>query len=296
MSIGFDAIGFAAIAGEGLGAGEEVAESQDITQSSRFDNAQTFFGGAVTTTITVNQSTRFDNTNTFYGGVVTLSGGPQTIPQDSRFNNVNTFYGGAITTAITVNQSARFNNTNTFYGGTVSSVGGSQSVTQSARFDNVNTFFGGVITQSGGVQSITQATRFDNQNVFFGGSLSGGVQSSGPGYEWVYLEPRQWWKRKPKDLPIAKAKTKIRRVAKVLDDVAEQQVKAGNVTQASIVDRIRPLIEQMPGFDWRPLYQAILEIRQAEIAKQQADMAVQDAIRRAMEQDEEDIAILLLSM
>jgi hypothetical protein len=248
----------------------------------------------------VSQTARFDNVNTFYGGRVargTLVPLPLEldglgISLDGQNLSIGVFF-----EEWQLYQNARFNNTNTFYGGTVTLASGSQSVTQSARFDNANTFYGGVVSQSGGgVQSITQTARFNNTNVFFGGSLSGGVKSSGPGYEWVYLEPRQWWKRKPKDLPIAKAKAKIRRVAKVLDDVAEQQVEVGNVTQASIVDRIRPLIEQMPGFDWRPLYQAILEIRQAEIAKQQADKAVQDAIRRAIEQDEEDIAILLLSM
>jgi hypothetical protein len=244
----------------------------------------------------------FDNVNTFYGGTVArgtltpmqLELDGQGIALDGQPLQLMVFVeeGGSLS----VMQTARFDNAQTFYGGAVSLASGPQAITQSARFDNANTFYGGVVSQSSGVHLITQTTRFGNQNVFFGGSLSGGIQSSGPGYEWVYLEPRQWWKRKPKDLPIAKAKAKIRRIAKVLDAVAEQQVEAGNVTQASIVDRIRPYIEQMPGFDWRPLYQAILDIRQAEIARQQADKAVQDAIRRAMEQDEEDIAILLLSM
>lgn len=44
--------------------------ARTITQSARFDNAQAFYGGAVTTLRGVTQASRFDNAQTFYGGLV----------------------------------------------------------------------------------------------------------------------------------------------------------------------------------------------------------------------------------
>jgi hypothetical protein len=83
--------------------------------------ADTFGGGVSGQSIT--QSSLFNNSNTFYSGTVALAGGGgQSITQSSRFNNSTTFYGGTVALAIT--QSSRFNNSQAFYGGTVSLAGG----------------------------------------------------------------------------------------------------------------------------------------------------------------------------
>jgi hypothetical protein len=137
-----------------------------VTQSSRFDNAQTFYAGTVTATVTVNQSARFDNVPTFYAGTIAPTVG---VTQSSRFDNGNTFYAGALTTTITVNQSTRFDNTSTFYGGVVTLSGGPQTIPQDSRFNNVNTFYGGAITTT---LTVNQSARFDNAQTFYGGAVS----------------------------------------------------------------------------------------------------------------------------
>ena len=141
-----------------------------ITQSSRFDNTNTFYSGTVSVgAVTVSQTTRFDNTNAFYGGVVSQGGATQNISQSSRFNNANAFYAGTVTPgAVSVTQSARFNNANTFYAGTINT---HITVSQTSRFNNSNAFYGGVVSQTT-AQSISQNDRFNNINQFFGGALS----------------------------------------------------------------------------------------------------------------------------
>jgi hypothetical protein len=125
--------------------------------------------GAGPSAQTITQSARFDNAQTFYGGTVTQPGGAQTVTQTARFDNAQTFYGGAVTTLRTVSQSSRFNNTQAFYGGVVTTLRG---VVQDSRFNNNQTFYGGVVTQPSGPQSVTQATRFNNAQIFYGGTVT----------------------------------------------------------------------------------------------------------------------------
>ena len=105
-------------------------------------------GVAPPSTQTVTQTARFDNAQTFYGGTVSLSGGTQTITQTARFDNANQFYPGTVSQvsgAQTVTQTSRFDNANAFYAGVVSQTGGVQTITQSSRFDNTPVFYGGVV-------------------------------------------------------------------------------------------------------------------------------------------------------
>lgn len=46
---------------------------------------------------TITQTARFDNAQTFYSGTVTQAGGTQTLTQTARFNNAQAFYGGTVT-------------------------------------------------------------------------------------------------------------------------------------------------------------------------------------------------------
>jgi nitrogen regulatory protein PII-like uncharacterized protein len=73
--------------------------TQTLTQTARFNNAQTFYSGTVTQaggTQTLTQTARFNNAQAFYGGTVTQSGGTQTVTQTVRFNNTQIFYGGTV--------------------------------------------------------------------------------------------------------------------------------------------------------------------------------------------------------
>ena len=269
-------------------------ESSGVAQTARFDNVNTFYTGGVARGLLVPMQLELD------GQGIELDGQPLqlmvfveegSILQNTRLNNANTFYGGTVTLggSSSVTQSARFDNANTFYSGAVS-----RTIAQSTRFDNANTFYSGSITQ--GAAQIVQVGRFDNGTVFYGGAIAGGAQSNNLGFLLVDIEPRQWWKRKPKKLPAEKAKVKIKEIAEVLTESFEEP-------QTTIVERIRPLLLDMPGFDWKPLYQAIFEIRQAELKRQrevlaraEAERLIAQAIQKARDQDEEDVAILLLSM
>ena len=71
----------------------------EVTQTSRFDNVNAFFGGKVFgpgATGVIRQTSRFDNASTIYGGKVFGPGASGVIRQTSRFDNVNTFFGGSV--------------------------------------------------------------------------------------------------------------------------------------------------------------------------------------------------------
>lgn len=158
--------------------------SQTATQTSRFDNSQTFYAGTLKQRI--NQGTRFDNAQTFYAGTASNAAGSQTATQTSRFDNAQTFYAGSV--RLRANQSTRFDNAQTFYAGKVNTrpsqntrFNNSQTfyagqanlrLTQGTRFNNSQTFYAGALRLR-----INQGTRFDNAQTFYGGSAS---NASGP--------------------------------------------------------------------------------------------------------------------
>lgn len=73
---------------------ETPAAGGSISQDSRFDAADTFYGGAVT--VALAQASRFDAADTFYAGTVIAD---ETVTQDSRFDADDEFYGGTISAA-----------------------------------------------------------------------------------------------------------------------------------------------------------------------------------------------------
>lgn len=113
--------------------------------------------------------------------------------------------------------------------------------------------------------------------------------------EW---ESPLWWQRKPKRITdeeateaIAKAAAVIR--AKATEQVAEAIPEAQRKGQARRA--IEPAIAQMPGFDWRPMYdRAYSEALTQAILTQ---LSLGDARRRAAvrrQQQDNEIALLLL--
>lgn len=113
-------------------------------------------GGAGPSAQTITQSARFDNAQTFFGGTVTQPSGGQNVNQSARLDNTQAFYGGAVTASRAVTQTSRLDNAQAFYGGAVIQSGGLQTVTQDARFDNSQIFYSGAVTQPG-VQPASQA-------------------------------------------------------------------------------------------------------------------------------------------
>ena len=91
-------------------------------------------------TQTLTQSSRFDNAPTFYAH--TLTPGAVGLIQSARHDNAATFYAHTLTPgAVALVQSARFDNDATFYTHTLSQAGGTQTLTQGATFENENAFF-----------------------------------------------------------------------------------------------------------------------------------------------------------
>jgi hypothetical protein len=132
------------------------------------------------------------------------------------------------------------------------------------------------------------------QGALVSGQAQNGTGPGGPGFVLVDFESSMWWKRKPKAVPKVVAEKRLARVVKALDAVAAEQIEAGEpVKRSEVRQQIAPLLAEMPGFDWRPLYAAILQYRQAEAAGQEAAREI-DRIRR-LEQDEDDVLALLLS-
>jgi hypothetical protein len=125
------------------------------------------------------------------------------------------------------------------------------------------------------------------------------------------LEPTLWWQRKPKALEPELAKRQLRKVAAVIVEQAQQQAeeRAPEATRkAEVREAVAPLVQQMPGFDWRAMYDAAYdraltaaiaaemqqqERRKAQQAQQAQQMAAEQAARKRRMRDEEEIALLL---
>lgn len=106
-----------------------------------------------------------------------------------------------------------------------------------------------------------------------------------------------WWKRKPKALSEEIAEQKVKRVVRVIKQIAAKQAPEQSAKQAKreVAQAIAPLIAEMPGFDWTPIYRNIV----ADFERQREEAARIEAVAqiariRAIEQDDEDVLILLM--
>lgn len=86
--------------------------TQNLTQASRFDNANAFLGHSVSPGSVVVAPSRLDNTSTFFPATVTPG---QVILSLSRLNNTQIFYSANVSNSQTVLNPSRFDNTNTFF-------------------------------------------------------------------------------------------------------------------------------------------------------------------------------------
>jgi hypothetical protein len=114
------------------------------------------------------------------------------------------------------------------------------------------------------------------------------------GFVLVDFESPRWWKRKPRALPAPVAEKRVKKVAKAIDEIATEKIKHDEpIRQKDVRAELAPLLAEMPGFDWRPVFRAVVEFRQAEAAREQA-MAEIERIR-AIERDDDDVMVLLMS-
>lgn len=115
--------------------------------------------------------------------------------------------------------------------------------------------------------------------------------------------PRMWWQRKPKALDDEEAEQRVERVVRVVERIARAQVEQPNpapqkVRKAEVREAIAPLVEQMPGFDWMAVYRTVLiELERRKQEEQALELAAAEIARiRAIEQDDEDVLLLLMSV
>jgi hypothetical protein len=132
---------------------------------------------------------------------------------------------------------------------------------------------------------------------------SGDPIPSGGGLE-IEWESKLWWQRKPKKISEPEAAAKIKRVAKVIAKKAEEHAEDPAPVQQRIADirqAVAPLVKEMPGFAWKPIYEDAyakaldLAISQAMLARDAQEQAAQEIARiRAM--DDEDVALLAMML
>jgi hypothetical protein len=117
----------------------------------------------------------------------------------------------------------------------------------------------------------------------------------------VDFEPALWWQRKPRALAPAAAKKKLHKAAEVIVAKAQEQVAAREpaaARKAEVRAAVAPLVQQMPGFDWRAMYdaaysRALTAAIAQQIRQQDDDAAKALATRKRRMQDDEEIALLL---
>lgn len=118
----------------------------------------------------------------------------------------------------------------------------------------------------------------------------------------VDFEPVLWWQRRPKALEPAVAKAKLRKVAEVIVEKAQQQAERREPEaqrKAEVKEAVAPLVAQMPGFDWRAMYQEAYDRAISKLIAMQLD-AQDQARKRAAEEkarrrriDDEEVSLLL---
>lgn len=118
----------------------------------------------------------------------------------------------------------------------------------------------------------------------------------------VDFEPTLWWQRKPKALETAVAKAKLRKVAAVVvqkaQEHAEKRVPEAQ-RRADVKEAVSPLLKDMPGFEAKSLYdeaysRAVTALIAQELKAQENDRKrAEEMARKRRMQDEEEIALLL---
>lgn len=119
----------------------------------------------------------------------------------------------------------------------------------------------------------------------------------GMGFVFTDTPSALWWKRKPKALSDEVAEQKVERVVRVIKEIAgkQQPEQTAKQAQREVAQAIAPMLADMPGFDWTPLYRTIV----AEFKRQREEAARIEAVAqiariRAIEQDDEDILLLMI--
>jgi hypothetical protein len=126
------------------------APAQNLTQNTRFDNDNTFFGHTVTAGAVTLTAARYDNDPTFYTHEITQAApGANLLP--TRYDNEQTFYGATVAPGAVNLQPGLYSNAQTFYAHTVAP--GAITLTPGL-YTNNQVFYSPVVAISGGPQEL----------------------------------------------------------------------------------------------------------------------------------------------
>lgn len=131
-----------------------------------------YFGAATSGSETLTQSTRFNNSNSFYAPIVGV-GAVSLLPP--AISNSSSIYAPTVTVGSVTLSASRLNNSSAFYSPTLSV--GSVSLSPGL-LNNANTIYAPIVTT--GALSLAQSSRFDNSNVIYSASLTPGSVTLSP--------------------------------------------------------------------------------------------------------------------
>lgn len=120
--------------------------------------------------------------------------------------------------------------------------------------------------------------------------VNGVGEASAHGFVLVDMPSSMWWKRKPKAITEEVAKKKIKRVVRAIEQATRAQVaQPAAQQQREVYQAIAPLLEEMPGFDWKQVFRLIVA---QDTARRQMEATIARA--KQIEQDDEDVLLLML--
>jgi hypothetical protein len=257
------------------------------------------------------------NTSTLYGPTVTVGPVSVVVPL---LTNDQTFYGATVQPGQITISAPLLTNASTLYAPSVSVgtatvspplltsanalfapavVPGSVSV-QPGVLTNTSVLYAPTLVQY--EPGVLLPPLLVNESVLYEPLVLGGSQGEGHGFVITDTAPRLWWKRKPKALDEEEAQERVEKLVRVVERVARKQVEEEKPAPAKerkreVREAIAPLVEEMPGFDWMAVYRTILiELERRKREEQAREQAAAEIARiRAIEQDDEDALLLLMS-
>ncbi len=198
---------------------------------------------------------------------------------------------------------------------TITGVSGTGSVGTTTQTGTANTTVSSAVG-TGLVGDVSAVGTSQNGNAVISGisgigsvgivSANDGTVVNNHGFIIIDTEPRLWWKRKPSKLDDKKAEEKIFKVARVIERVVKHVANSNEPSVSKEVYRkaayaeVAPLLREMPGFDWSPMFRAILTQsklqEQNRIAAEQAGILAKQEIERIkrIRDDEEALIVLLM--
>ena len=176
----------------------------------------------------------------------------------------------------------------------ISAIAGAQSVSQASESATVSVRMDGQsVAQT--AQSLVVSADVAGQSVS-SGELSGSELSSNDtrgdgGAGFVNLTSSLWWRRKPKNIQPAQAAKKLAKLVKAIESVVEQKIEHHEpIKPQEIRLEVKSILAEMPGFDWRPFFRAVIEQAQQQAAADEA----RRQIARIRLKAQNEIAIFLM--